>query len=103
MALNQLRKSVMMPNDEKLSFSNLSVMVVNNLQSEMLFGMNALTRDRFKSFKVDINNNHIVFEDQYDNKSCVKYNSVTVEEWERTPIPVFLSMNTRIPAHSSVI
>jgi transposase InsO family protein len=91
------------PSDEKICFADLSVMVVDNLQSEMLFGMNALTRDRFKSFKVDIDNRHIVFEDQYENKTRVKYNSVTVEEWKKNPIPVYLAVNTRIPPRSSVV
>jgi transposase InsO family protein len=91
------------PDENKICFADLSVMVVDNLQSEMLFGMNALMKDKFKSFKVDINSRHIVFEDQCGDKTCVRYNSVTVEEWKKNPIPVYLSMNTRIPPHCSVV
>ena len=93
------------PDQDKVSFTNLSVVIVNNLQSEMLLGMNALTRDKFKSFKVDIDNRHIVFEDQFENKKCVMYNSATagVEAWKKRLIPVYLSTNTRFPPRSSVI
>ena len=84
------------------SFKELSVVVVNNLQSEMLFGSNGLTRDKFKGYKVDFDNNCIVFEDRYERHTFASVNPKPTIVWT-APIPVYLTKNTRVPAHSSLL
>ena len=78
-------------------------MVVDNLQSEMLFGTNAFTRDKFKSYKVSLEKSFIEFEDRFGTETQVPFNNTSDDELRKSPIPVYLSTNTRIPAGSSII
>ena len=88
---------------EMVTFTDVGVMVVDNLQSEMLFGTNALTSDKFKSYKVNLDKSYIEFEDRFGSATQVPYNNTSDAELRKMPIPVYLSTNTRIPASSSII
>ena len=83
-------------------FKEVSVVVVNNLQSEMLFGSNAITRETFKSYQVDFDRNCIVFVDRQQQDTVAYINQESNLEVGKSPIPVYLTKDTRVPAHSSV-
>lgn len=85
------------------SFQNMSVVVVNNLQSDMLFGADILTKEKYKSYKVDLNQQRIVFEDQNGQQESVTFNQEPEEELKEKPIPVFMLKKTRVPANSSLV
>ena len=85
------------------SFDDVSVVVVNNLQSDMLFGADVLTKEKYKSYKVDLNLHHIVFEDQSGKQKSVTFNHEPLEILKEKPIPVFMLKKTRVPAHSSLV
>ena len=85
------------------SFQDVSVVVVNHLQSDMLFGADVLTREKYKSYKVDLNQQRIVFEDQNGQQESVKFNQEPVEKPNEKPIPVFMLKKTRVPPHSSLM
>jgi hypothetical protein len=52
-----------------IAFTDIGVMVVDNLQSEMLFGTNALTSDKFKSYKVSLDKSYIEFENRFGSET----------------------------------
>lgn len=73
---------------EFVPFSDVVVMVVDNLQSDMLFGTNALTSDneKFKSYRVSLDNNYIEFEDRLGLSTQVPYNNTSEEELRKVKI-----------------
>ena len=85
------------------SFNDVIVVVVNNLQSDMLFGADILTKQKYKSYKVDFNLQHIVFEDQNGKQESVVFNQESVDGLNYKPIPVFMLKKTCVPAHSSLM
>ena len=85
------------------SFDDVSVMVVNNLQSDMLFGADVLTKEKYKSYKVDLNLHHIELEDQSGRQKTVTFKHESSEMLKEKPIPVFMLKKTRVPAHSSLV
>jgi hypothetical protein len=85
------------------SFNDVSVVVVNNLQSDMLFGADILTKEKYKSYKVDLSLQHIVFENQNGKQESVVFNQEPVEGLNEKPISVFMLKKTRVPAHSSLM
>jgi len=85
------------------SFNDVSVVVVNNLQSDMLFGADILTKEKYKSYKVDLSLQHIVFENQNGKQESVVFNQEPVEGLNEKPISVFMLKKTRVPAHSSLV
>jgi len=86
-----------------VTFKELSVVVVNDLQSEMLFGADVLTKEEYKSYKVDLHCQHIEFEDKDEKKTLVSYQYESIGEVKAKRIPVYLLKNTLIPANSSLI
>ena len=85
------------------SFQNVSVVVVNNLQSDMLFGADILTKEKYKSYRVELNQQRIVFEDRNGKQESVLFNQEYEEKLNGKPIPVFMLKKTRVPAQSSLM
>jgi hypothetical protein len=103
-SLGELKITVELEGPEPSAvFMEVSVVVVNNLQSEMLFGSNAITREKFKGYQVDFERNCIVFVDKQKQDTFASINQVSNLEVWTSPIPVYLTQNTRVPAHSSVV
>jgi hypothetical protein len=85
------------------SFNDVSVVVVNNLQSDMLFGADILTKEKYKSYKVDFSLQRIMFEDRNGKQESVVFNQEPLEGLKRKSISVFMLKKTRVPAHSSLV
>ena len=81
------------------SFQDSKVVVVNNLQSDMLFGADMLTRNKYKSWKVDLQQRQIAVEDTSGGVKLVGFNQESDEEMTQKPFPVFLLKMTQIPPY----
>src|SRR5690242_388649 len=80
---------------ETVAFTDVAVMVVDNLQPEMLFGTNAFTSDKIKSYKVKVTleKGLIEFEDLFGSATQVPFNNTNDDELRKLPIPVYLLTN----------
>ena len=92
--------------DQPILFQNIKVVVVQNLQSEMLFGADVMPETDFLSYTVHLKNHFISFEHFNHRQSKVNFSFCghePEEEWKQKPIPVYLSKEIRIPAQSSIL
>jgi hypothetical protein len=89
-SLGELKISVELNGPEPSAvFKEVSVIVVSNLQSEMLFSANAVMSDKFRCYKVDFDRNCIVFTDRQDQVTQASINIVSDQKIWKPPIPVY--------------